>query len=104
MPLFSRLYDAFVALEKEIEDALPQFQELVLSITYVSSFLSFFFSPTRELTCRADTTNAPLPKRPRRANGSSRRSRSTTRSLSAYGRFPALAGRAARRIACSRRL
>ncbi len=36
IPLFTRLYDALVALEKEIEDALPQFQELVISITFVA--------------------------------------------------------------------
>ncbi|KAI0341775.1 hypothetical protein BDW22DRAFT_1331861 [Trametopsis cervina] len=34
VPLFSRLYEAFVILEKEIEDALPQFQELMLSLTH----------------------------------------------------------------------
>ncbi|KAI0082788.1 hypothetical protein K474DRAFT_1654961 [Panus rudis PR-1116 ss-1] len=33
IPIFSKLYDAFVSLEKEIEDALPQFQELVLSLS-----------------------------------------------------------------------
>ncbi|KAL0580427.1 carboxypeptidase Y-deficient [Marasmius crinis-equi] len=31
-PPFMRLYDVFVALEKEIEDSLPQFQEMVLSL------------------------------------------------------------------------
>ncbi|KAK7693695.1 hypothetical protein QCA50_003266 [Cerrena zonata] len=33
IPVFSKLYDAFIALEKEIEEALPQFQELVLSLS-----------------------------------------------------------------------
>ncbi|THH31159.1 hypothetical protein EUX98_g3037 [Antrodiella citrinella] len=32
-PLFSKLYDAFISLEKEIEDALPQFQELLLNLS-----------------------------------------------------------------------
>ena len=27
-----RLYDVFISLEKEIEDALPQFQELLLTL------------------------------------------------------------------------
>ncbi|KAI0035942.1 FYVE zinc finger-domain-containing protein [Vararia minispora EC-137] len=31
-PTFSRLYAVFVELEREIEDALPQFQELLLSL------------------------------------------------------------------------
>jgi len=31
-PVFSRLYELFVGVEKEIEDALPQFQELLLSL------------------------------------------------------------------------
>ncbi|GJE95157.1 FYVE-domain-containing protein [Phanerochaete sordida] len=33
VPLFSRLYEAFTAVEKEIEETLPQFQELMLSLT-----------------------------------------------------------------------
>ncbi|CAL1705030.1 unnamed protein product [Somion occarium] len=33
VPIFSKLYDAFISLEKEIEEALPQFQELVLSLS-----------------------------------------------------------------------
>jgi len=33
VPLFSRLYAAFINLEKEIEDSLPQFQELMLSLS-----------------------------------------------------------------------
>ncbi|KAH9966746.1 hypothetical protein BC827DRAFT_1264672 [Russula dissimulans] len=32
LPTFSRLYDVFISLEKEIEDALPQFQELLLTL------------------------------------------------------------------------
>lgn len=32
LPTFSRLYDVFMGLEKEIEDALPQFQELLLTL------------------------------------------------------------------------
>ncbi|KAI0306495.1 FYVE zinc finger-domain-containing protein, partial [Multifurca ochricompacta] len=32
-PMFSKLYDVFINLEKEIEDALPQFQELLLTLT-----------------------------------------------------------------------
>uniref|UniRef100_A0A0W0F3S0 FYVE-type domain-containing protein n=1 Tax=Moniliophthora roreri TaxID=221103 RepID=A0A0W0F3S0_MONRR len=32
VPPFVRLYDSFVALEKEIEDSLPQFQEMILSL------------------------------------------------------------------------
>ncbi|KAF7295356.1 FYVE-type domain-containing protein [Mycena indigotica] len=41
VPTFVRLYDAFIALEKEIEDSLPQFQELILSLTHDSQ-------PTKE--------------------------------------------------------
>jgi len=33
VPVFFKLYDAFVSLEKDIEDALPQFQELMLSLS-----------------------------------------------------------------------
>ncbi|KAI0780731.1 FYVE zinc finger-domain-containing protein [Trametes elegans] len=33
MPLFSRLYDAFIGLEKEIEDELPIVQELMISLS-----------------------------------------------------------------------
>ncbi|OSD08660.1 hypothetical protein PYCCODRAFT_1429722 [Trametes coccinea BRFM310] len=33
VPLFSRLYDAFISLEKEIEDELPIFQELMISLS-----------------------------------------------------------------------
>ncbi|KAI0797615.1 FYVE zinc finger-domain-containing protein [Abortiporus biennis] len=33
VPIFSKLYDAFIMLEKEIEDALPQFSELILSLS-----------------------------------------------------------------------
>jgi hypothetical protein len=40
LPTFSKLYDVFMSLEKEIEDALPQFQELLLTLKYV------FFSCT----------------------------------------------------------
>lgn len=32
LPTFSKLYDVFMSLEKEIEDALPQFQELILTL------------------------------------------------------------------------
>ncbi len=31
-PTFSKLYDVFISLEREIEDALPQFQELFLTL------------------------------------------------------------------------
>ncbi|KAH6918704.1 FYVE zinc finger-domain-containing protein [Coprinopsis sp. MPI-PUGE-AT-0042] len=34
VPLFFKLYDVFINLEKEIEDALPQFQELLLSLSH----------------------------------------------------------------------
>ncbi|KAG6814292.1 hypothetical protein H0H92_013417 [Tricholoma furcatifolium] len=34
IPTIGRLYEAFVALEEEIKDALPQFQELVLSLSH----------------------------------------------------------------------
>ncbi|KAJ8093103.1 carboxypeptidase Y-deficient [Marasmius tenuissimus] len=37
VPTFIRLYDVFVALEKEIEDSLPQFQEMVLNLGQESS-------------------------------------------------------------------
>ncbi|KAI0647245.1 FYVE zinc finger-domain-containing protein [Trametes meyenii] len=33
VPLFSRLYEAFIGLEKEIEDELPIFQELMISLS-----------------------------------------------------------------------
>lgn len=32
VPIFIKLYDAFINLEREIEDALPQFQELMISL------------------------------------------------------------------------
>ncbi|EGN96202.1 hypothetical protein SERLA73DRAFT_185829 [Serpula lacrymans var. lacrymans S7.3] len=32
VPVFHRLYDAFISLETEIEDSLPQFRELILSL------------------------------------------------------------------------
>ncbi|KAM5534103.1 hypothetical protein V8D89_012284 [Ganoderma adspersum] len=32
VPLFTRLYDAFISLEKEIEDELPIFQELIVNL------------------------------------------------------------------------
>lgn len=32
LPTFSKLYDVFISLEREIEDALPQFQELLLTL------------------------------------------------------------------------
>jgi rabenosyn-5 len=32
LPTFSKLYDVFLSLEREIEDALPQFQELLLTL------------------------------------------------------------------------
>ncbi|KAF8654211.1 hypothetical protein AX16_003737 [Volvariella volvacea WC 439] len=34
IPVFVKLYDVFILLEKEIEDALPKFQELVLSLSH----------------------------------------------------------------------
>jgi len=34
VPTFMRLYEVFINLEKEIEDSLPQFQELVLSLSH----------------------------------------------------------------------
>ncbi|KAI0093580.1 FYVE zinc finger-domain-containing protein [Irpex rosettiformis] len=34
VPLFTRLYEAFISLEKEIEDALPHFQELMVSLSH----------------------------------------------------------------------
>ncbi|KAG6854597.1 hypothetical protein C0991_004199 [Blastosporella zonata] len=34
VPTFTRLYEAFIALEQEIEEALPHFQELVLSLSH----------------------------------------------------------------------
>ncbi|RDX56563.1 hypothetical protein OH76DRAFT_1336518 [Lentinus brumalis] len=33
VPLFSRLYDAFISLEKEIEDELPLFQEIIVNLS-----------------------------------------------------------------------
>ncbi|KAG1835586.1 hypothetical protein EV424DRAFT_1357656 [Suillus variegatus] len=33
VPPFVRFYDAFISLEKEIEDAIPQFQELLLTLS-----------------------------------------------------------------------
>ncbi|KZT68162.1 hypothetical protein DAEQUDRAFT_757733 [Daedalea quercina L-15889] len=33
VPIFFKLYDAFISLEKEIEDALPQFHELMLTLS-----------------------------------------------------------------------
>ncbi|KAI8998458.1 FYVE zinc finger-domain-containing protein [Trametes punicea] len=33
VPLFSKLYDAFISLEKEIEEQLPIFQELMISLS-----------------------------------------------------------------------
>nr|GAT59663.1 predicted protein [Mycena chlorophos] len=41
VPSFVKLYDAFVALEKEIEDSLPAFQELILTLNQESQ-------PTKE--------------------------------------------------------
>ncbi|KAF7359294.1 FYVE-type domain-containing protein [Mycena sanguinolenta] len=41
VPMFAKLYEAFVILEKEIEDALPQFQELILTLNHDSQ-------PTKE--------------------------------------------------------
>lgn len=35
VPIFIKLYDAFINLEREIEDALPQFQELMISLKFV---------------------------------------------------------------------
>ncbi|KIM87520.1 hypothetical protein PILCRDRAFT_815045 [Piloderma croceum F 1598] len=34
VPTFSRLYEIFINLEKEIEDSLPQFQELLLTLSH----------------------------------------------------------------------
>jgi hypothetical protein len=44
-PTFSKLYDVFMSLEKEIEDALPQFQELLLTLRQV--FLSSTYNLSR---------------------------------------------------------
>ncbi|KAJ7461016.1 FYVE zinc finger-domain-containing protein [Mycena galericulata] len=41
VPAFVKLYEAFLILEKEIEDSLPQFQELILSLNHESQ-------PTKE--------------------------------------------------------
>ncbi|KAJ6488565.1 FYVE zinc finger-domain-containing protein [Mycena vitilis] len=41
VPTFVKLYEAFVVLEKEIEDSLPQFQELILTLNHDSQ-------PTKE--------------------------------------------------------
>ncbi|KAJ7179059.1 hypothetical protein C8R46DRAFT_1159749 [Mycena filopes] len=41
VPTFVKLYEAFVILEKEIEDSLPQFQELILTLNHDSQ-------PTKE--------------------------------------------------------
>ncbi|KAJ7273151.1 FYVE zinc finger-domain-containing protein [Mycena rebaudengoi] len=41
VPPFVKLYEAFVILEKEIEDSLPQFQELILTLNHDSQ-------PTKE--------------------------------------------------------
>lgn len=87
---------AFVILEKEIEDSLPQFQELILTLKSVD----FFFGP-----CSRDdnslVTNRSLPRRPRlRESGYSRLSRSTMHSQSGYGTFRRLMDTGARRSAC----
>lgn len=37
VPTFVKLYEAFVILEKEIEDSLPQFQELILTLKSVQA-------------------------------------------------------------------
>jgi rabenosyn-5 len=34
VPTFAKLYDAFIGLEREIEEALPIFQELLLTLRY----------------------------------------------------------------------
>ncbi|KAF8078070.1 FYVE zinc finger-domain-containing protein [Lyophyllum atratum] len=34
VPTFAKLYEAFIGLEQEIEESLPQFQELVLSLSH----------------------------------------------------------------------
>ncbi|KAJ7491293.1 FYVE zinc finger-domain-containing protein [Mycena latifolia] len=41
VPPFVKLYEAFIILEKEIEDSLPQFQELILTLNHDSQ-------PTKE--------------------------------------------------------
>jgi len=41
VPTFAKLYEAFITIEKEIEDSLPQFQELFLSLSQDSQ-------PTKE--------------------------------------------------------
>ncbi|KAJ7197138.1 FYVE zinc finger-domain-containing protein [Mycena pura] len=41
VPTFAKLYEAFITIEKEIEDSLPQFQELFLSLSHDSQ-------PTKE--------------------------------------------------------
>ncbi|KAH9934700.1 FYVE zinc finger-domain-containing protein [Fomitopsis serialis] len=38
VPIFFKLYDAFISLEKDIEDSLPQFQELMLTLRLLEAF------------------------------------------------------------------
>ncbi|THV07943.1 hypothetical protein K435DRAFT_959408 [Dendrothele bispora CBS 962.96] len=48
VPTFARLYDALITLEKELEDSLPQFQELILSLNKDSGTISPQSIPTHE--------------------------------------------------------
>lgn len=41
VPDWIQLYEVLVELEKEIEELLPEFQELVLGLQYVSAFTAF---------------------------------------------------------------
>lgn len=42
VPTFSKLYQVLIELEKELEDCLPQFQELIVSLKWVHSSLQKF--------------------------------------------------------------
>lgn len=50
VPMFVRLYNAFIALESEIEEQLPQFHELVLSLNNASSSSSSTASDSKALS------------------------------------------------------
>ncbi|KAK7449662.1 carboxypeptidase Y-deficient [Stygiomarasmius scandens] len=50
VPTFARLYEALITLEKELEDSLPQFQELVLSLNKNITDIPPQALPTHEAT------------------------------------------------------
>ena len=46
MPTYAKLYEAFINLEKQIEDALPVFQELLLALKSASALFPLVSSLT----------------------------------------------------------